>query len=243
MSPAGCRKNRPRCHSSAGEPDKNRTKIHFFVKWLLIWGLRDAADDRWPYPSLSESTLQLWQLGCGTPGLSDQAFICDWRAAEVQHRLDRLALLHAHLPLRKHGHRSHQQLLQEGLGLREHLRQREVGVNFTPTGSKTADLLKIIYIPPNIFVLLYETYWFDVFNSALKTLENLLSLSRALWVSECLRVEAGRTGNQKVVMASEAKLSTSVFMRRTGYPNNIQTKALRFSTNFLTVWFVLFGHF
>lgn len=82
------------------------------------------------YPALSESTLQFWQLGCGTPGLSDQAFFCDRRAAEVQHHLDGLTLLHAHLPLRQDGHRSHQQLLQVGLGLRKHLRQREVKVFF-----------------------------------------------------------------------------------------------------------------
>lgn len=90
------------------------------------------------YPSLSEGTLQFWQLGRGTPGLSDQAFVCHRRAAEVQHHLDRLTLLHAHLPLRKHRHRSHQQLLQVGLSLGKHLGEREVRA----ACCRTAHLLK-----------------------------------------------------------------------------------------------------
>lgn len=69
------------------------------------------------YPSLSQSTLQFRQLGGGTPGLSNQAFVSDGGAAEIQYNLNRFALLHPHLPLGKHGHRLHQQLLQEGLGL------------------------------------------------------------------------------------------------------------------------------
>lgn len=76
------------------------------------------------YPSLSQSTLQLRQLGGGTPGLGDQAFVGDRRAAEIKHHLHRLALLHAHLPLGQHGHRLHQHLLQEGLRLQHHLQAR-----------------------------------------------------------------------------------------------------------------------
>lgn len=78
------------------------------------------------HPPLSQSALQFRQLGNGTPGLGDQAFVRDGGAAEIQHRLDRLALLHAHFPLGEHGHRPHQQLLQEGLGLVQHLEYREV---------------------------------------------------------------------------------------------------------------------
>lgn len=134
------------------------------------------------YPSLSESTLQFWQLGCGTPGFSDQAFICDRRAAEVEHHLDRLTLLHTHLPLRQHDHRSHQQLLQEGFSLRKHLRQREVRANITATCpsvarlpkitdkiilpvlfplfliQKSINIMKIIYIPCSSSVFMYDTY-------------------------------------------------------------------------------------
>lgn len=76
------------------------------------------------YPSLSQSALQLGQLGGGTPGLGDQAFVGDGRAAEIKHHLHRLALLHAHLPLGQHGHRLHQHLLQEGLRLQHHLKFR-----------------------------------------------------------------------------------------------------------------------
>lgn len=96
------------------------------------------------YPSLSESALQFWQLGCGTPGFSNQAFVCDWRAAEVEHHLDRLTLLHAHLPLWQHSHRSIQQLLQVGLSLWKHLVQREVIVNIRATCRWIAHLLKVI---------------------------------------------------------------------------------------------------
>lgn len=129
-SPAGYRRSRPRCHFSASEPDKNRKKKEGRRSDYSCAAPACLCHFRSTYPPLSESTLQFRQLGCGTPGLSDQAFLCDRRAAEVQHHLDRLTLLHAHLPLRQDGHRSHQQLLQVRLGLRKHLRQREVKVVF-----------------------------------------------------------------------------------------------------------------
>lgn len=75
------------------------------------------------HPSLPQGALQLRQLGRGAPGLGDQALVCDGRAAQVQHHLHGLALLHPHLPLGQHGHRLRQQLLQEVLGLRQHLSQ------------------------------------------------------------------------------------------------------------------------
>lgn len=43
------------------------------------------------------------------------------------------------------------------------------------------------------------TYGFNIFNSALKSLENILSLSSALRVCKCLCAEAVRRENQKLL--------------------------------------------
>lgn len=114
----GCRKSRPRCRSSSEDGEKSVRIIYVKSPHLQLCFCCCPS----PYPSLSQSALQFRQLGSGTPGLSDQAFVSDGGAAEIQHHLDRLTLLHPHLPLGQHSHRPHQQLLQEGLGLRQHLK-------------------------------------------------------------------------------------------------------------------------
>lgn len=120
---AGCRTSQHCCHSSSEDGEESWKKI--VRRFAYLFQVSQYTTPSWSHPSLSQGALQLRQLGDGTPGLSDQAFVRDGGAAEVQHRLDRLTLLHTHLPLGQHRHRPHQQLLQEGLGLQQHLKKRE----------------------------------------------------------------------------------------------------------------------
>lgn len=50
---------------------------------LLIYNSTVTAAPLWSYPSLPQRTLQLRQLGDGTPGLGNQAFVSDGGATEV----------------------------------------------------------------------------------------------------------------------------------------------------------------
>lgn len=117
----GCRKSPPHYRSSS--EDGEEMWMCQVTDLALCWF--SSLSTALSYPSLSQSALQFRELGNRTPGLSDQAFVSDRGAAEIQHHLDRLALLNPHLPLGQHRHRPQQQLLQEGLGLGQHLQGSE----------------------------------------------------------------------------------------------------------------------
>ena len=70
---------------------------------------------------------------------------------------------------------------------------------------QTGDCISVQQIVLCAFVYKHHTYWFDIFNSALKSLENILSLSCALGVRKCLCAEAVRVERSKDIQQVQLK--------------------------------------
>lgn len=81
------------------------------------------------------------------------------------------------------------------------------------------DCISVTQIVLCAFINMHYTYWFDIFNSAFKSLKNLLSISSALRVCKCLCAEAVRRGNQNIFNKSNRHCSVSTNWC-TGLPTN-----------------------